>query len=168
MGALETRKVAQIAAACGLGVLLSLVRIYRMPYGGSITLEAVPIYILALRDGPKVGMTAGAILGFLQLIIDPYIIHPLQLVLDYPLAFGLLGISGFFTQLPFAGIIIGGLARGSSHFLSGVIFFGEYATQGTPVWIYSALYNGSYVIPEILIALFMVPVLIKRLRAAEL
>ena len=79
----------------------------------------------------------------------------MQVLLDYPVAFGLLGVAGFFQRSPVIGIIVGGLARFLAHFVSGVVFFAAYAPEGTSPAIYSAVYNGSYMLPEVLISIVL-------------
>lgn len=154
----------EISACAALGLLLGMFRIYRMPQGGSITLETVPILFLAVHRGVRAGLSGGAILGVLKLILQPYIVHPAQVVLDYPLALSLLGLAGVVRRPALLGIWIGGLARGTAHLLSGAIFFAAYAPEGMNPWAYSAMYNASYVVPEAIIASLIVPILIRRIK----
>ncbi|MGB9812343.1 MAG: energy-coupled thiamine transporter ThiT [Thermovenabulum sp.] len=140
------------AIMIAISLILSFVKIFQAPYGGSITLGSmVPIILYSLRNGPFAGIVAGIAYGLLQLIIEPYIVHPVQVILDYPLAFGLLGLSGFFKNNVFLGSFLGIFGRFVSHFLSGVVFFASYAPKGMNVFLYSALYNGSYLLPEFII-----------------
>jgi len=76
--------------------------------------------------------------------------------LDYPLAFGVLGVMGFFKRKVLIGVILGIFGRFIMHFLSGVIFFGSFAPEGVSPIVYSAVYNGSYLIPEIVISGFII------------
>ena len=98
--------------------------------------------------GPKWGLTSGVALGLLNLIIDPVILFPMQVLLDYVLAFGCLGLSGFFSNKKnglYIGYIVAIIGRFICSFLSGFLFFGEYAPEGmNPVW-YSFLYNIFYI-----------------------
>jgi len=137
------------AMAISLGTVLSFITIIKMPQGGSVTLLSMfMISLIGYLYGPVQGIIAGIAYGMLQLILEPYVIHPLQLILDYPLAFGMLGLSGLFYKKK-QGLLIGYLVGVSGRFLcsllSGVIFFGEYA-QGTGMtpFVYSLVYNGSY------------------------
>jgi len=134
---------------------LSFVKVFQMPlYGGSVTLGSmVPILVFAARHGVGPGLLAGTIHGLIQLIVEPVIVHPLQVILDYPLAFGLLGLSGLFGQRVIAGSIVGITGRFLSHFLSGVVFFASYAPKGMNPYVYSAAYNASYLVPELVISL---------------
>lgn len=138
------------------------------PQGGSISFAMVPIFIIAFRWGLKGGLTAGFLYGLLQLIIDPFIVTPIQVFVDYFLAFTVLGIAGVFAKQTttalqehqkkkaavyiIAGTFIGSLARFAAHFISGVTFFAEAAPAGTPVALYSLSYNGSYMLPSFLLS----------------
>jgi thiamine transporter len=107
--------------------------------------------------GPSVGILAGVAEGLLGLITGPYVVHPMQLLLDYPLAFAVLGISGFFKNKRWGlqiGYTAGALARWLMSFLSGVIFFASYAGDSNPI-VYSAVYNFSYILPEMVITLIL-------------
>ena len=143
-------------------MILGFLKLYRLPQGGSITLEAVPILFLALRNGPRAGVAAGMLAGVLKLLLDSFIVHPVQLLLDYPVAFASLGLAGIFPATPRASILLAGACRWSSHFLSGVLFFESYAPEGIQVSNYAALYNLSYVGPETLLGILLVPTLIRR------
>jgi thiamine transporter len=116
----------------------------------------VPILWLALRRGPKVGLFAAAVYGLVQLAVEPFIVHPLQVLLDYPLAFGALGLAGFFHNRPFVGVNVGIWGRFITHFVSGVIFFASYAPEGMNPAVYSAIYNGSYILPELAISVYII------------
>lgn len=165
------RDIAEAGIAIALAFILSMIKIYHLPAGGSVTAGSmIPILLLALRRGHKLGLVTAVLYGIAQLIEGPYIVHPVQLVLDYPLAFGALGLAGFFafraekTVSDFyalLGVAVGIGGRFLCHFLSGVIFFSEYAPEGMNPWVYSALYNGSYLVPELIISAVLIYLLIK-------
>ncbi|NLJ24909.1 MAG: energy-coupled thiamine transporter ThiT [Firmicutes bacterium] len=157
----DTRVMMEIAVAAALALILGMLRLYRMPYGGSITLEMVPILVVSLRHGPKSGAWSGLILGLLKLLLDAYIIHPVQLVMDYPLPYAVLGIAGFFAHQPLTGVIMASIARYVVHVLAGVIFWGSYAPSGTSPWVYSLSYNASYLIPNAILAAVVIMLLMK-------
>lgn len=159
-----TREIVEIGVAVALSAVLSLIRLYRLPQGGSITLETIPVLYVALHRGARIGMLTGLVLGGVKLLLGATIVHPIQLILDYPLAFALLGCAGFVCTLPAVGVLVGQVARGLSHFLSGVVFFGSFAPEGTNVWAYSAAYNLSYVLPEAILAMIVVPILLRKVR----
>jgi len=145
------------ALMVALGLVLSFVKVYTLPNGGSITLGSmIPVLIFSLRYGAPAGFLAGVAHGLLQLIVEPYFVHPAQVILDYPLAFGLLGLAGLLQTRPLAGVALGIAGRFVSHYLSGVIFFAQYAPEGMSPFLYSALYNGSYLLPEMIISALVV------------
>ena len=92
----DTRVLTEAAIAVALSFVLGLFVLFKMPFGGSVSLEMIPLILLSLRQGRRVGVVAGATYGLLDLAIDPFVVHPLQLLLDYPLAFGVLGLAGLF------------------------------------------------------------------------
>ncbi len=156
------RVLAEMAIFIALGTALSFIIIYMLPQGGSITLASmVPILWLALRRGPKVCITAGVIYGMIQLIILPYVIDPVQLLLDYPLAFGVLGLAGFFPKRPVLGAAVGISMRFLMHFIAGVVYWASIYAPTLNPFAYSAVYNGSYLLPEFLISGFVLYLLQK-------
>jgi thiamine transporter len=122
----------------------------------------VPILILALRRGPYVGIFAGTVFGIVQLALGGYWFSFAQVILDYPVAFGVLGLAGFFKKQPVIGTVLSIGLRFVSHFVSGVVFFGEWAPPEIGPYIYSAVYNGSYIVPEMIISGILVYLLIQR------
>ena len=137
--------------------------------GGSITLcSMLFVSLIGYFFGPSAGIIGGITYGFIQFTIGPStIIHPVQLFMDYPLAFAALGLSGFLHNKKFGlctGFIFGALIRGVIHTISGVIFYSEYAKAANKnVWIYSSEYNFSYIIPEMILtcAIIAIPVVYK-------
>ena len=149
--------LAEIAIFTALATALSTIVIYIMPQGGSITLASmVPILWLALRRGPKVGLVTAVIYGLIQFMLLPYAINPIQVLLDYPLAFGVLGLAGFFPKYPIVGAAVGVSLRFVMSFISGVIYWAPIYAPTLDPYVYSAAYNGSYMLPELGITLFAV------------
>jgi len=94
---------------------------------------------------------AGIAYGLLQMLVDPYILYPLQLLVDYPLAFGALGLSGIFCNAKHGlikGYAIGILGRYVFAVISGYVFFGMYAWDGWAALPYSLVYNAIYIFAE--------------------
>jgi thiamine transporter len=153
-----SRVLAEIAIFVALATALSFIIIFQLPQGGSITLASmVPIIWLALRRGPKIGLTAGLVYGLVQLVVMPQIYFLPQVLLDYPLAFGCLGLAGFFhKRWALAGVVVAVVGRFIMHLISGALFFASYAPAGMNPWIYSGIYNGSYLLPELIISLFVI------------
>jgi thiamine transporter len=151
------RVLAEMAIFTALATVLSTIVIYVMPQGGSITLASmVPIIWLAIRRGPKVGLTTAVIYGCIQFAMLPYAIDPIQVLLDYMLAFGVLGVAGFFPKWPVVGTAVGVSLRFVMSFISGAVYWAPiYAPNVNPL-IYSAVYNGSYMLPELVITVFAI------------
>jgi len=137
--------------------------IYHLPQGGSISVAGlVPLLWFALRRGFRWGIVAGAVYGLVHVALGGYVLNPAQALLDYPLAFGALGLAGFFKRYPLLGVGVGISGRFVCHFLSGVVFFWMYAPKGVNPVLYSAIYNGTYMIGEFLISAFVIDILVKR------
>lgn len=158
----KTRILAEIAISVALACVFHFIRIWEMPQGGSVSLAMVPILFISFRRGAKSGITAGAIYGLISIIFDGTIYHPMSILLDYIFAFGILGIAGFFpATVP--GVILGSAAAVLGRFffslMSGVFLFASYAPEGQSPWIYSLIYNGSYMLPELLIAVTLLVIL---------
>ncbi|MCW4016878.1 MAG: energy-coupled thiamine transporter ThiT [Candidatus Bathyarchaeota archaeon] len=152
----STKILAEIVVFVSLATVLSYIKLFSLPQGGSVTAASMmPILWLALRRGPKVGLFAATLYGVVQFALGPYIFHPAQVLLDYPVAFGLLGIAGFFQNRPYIGTTLGIVGRFVAHFLSGVIFFANYAPEGMHPAIYSAVYNGGYLLVELVITIYI-------------
>jgi thiamine transporter len=166
----DTRVLTEAAIAVALAFVLANFPLFKMPFGGTVSLEMIPVILLALRQGWKVGVVAGAAYGLLNLAIDPYVVHPVQFILDYPLAFGALGLAGLFKPTV-RGAVLGAtvavLARFACHFLSGVVFFASFAPEGWNPYLYSAAYNATYLAPSLGIALVVTVVLLKALEGAQ-
>lgn len=164
-GSQRVRILVESALCAALSVVLSYFKLFRMPQGGSITLEMAPLLFLAYRRGFKWGIGAGAMSGLIQLLFGGYVVHPAQAILDYPLAFGCVGIAGLFGKRTVLGTIVAGFARLLCHVLSGVIFFAEYAPEGQSPWIYSTVYNATFIIPALILSAITALILWKRLRS---
>jgi thiamine transporter len=156
---LQTKVLVYGSLCVALSFLLSYIRLFRMPQGGSVTLAGMlPIIIFAVAFGPLPGILAGFALGLLNLIQDPYIVHWMQIFLDYPLAYGALGLAGIYRKHLSLSAFIGGFGRLAMSFLSGVIFFREFTPEGWNDYIYSIVYNGSFIGAEILIIIVLLQV----------
>lgn len=159
----DSKSIAYAAVCIAMSFALSYIAPIHMPQGGSVTIASLlPLMLYSFMFGTKKGVTAGVVYGLLQIIQDPWIIHPAQLLLDYPIAFAGIGLAGMFSrvkkleklpQVQFAlGAVVASVFRFAAHLLSGVFAFSEYAPD-TDAWIYSLGYNGTYVFPDIAIAI---------------
>ncbi|MGO8684542.1 MAG: energy-coupled thiamine transporter ThiT [Thermoleophilia bacterium] len=163
--------IAELGVAVALAVVLSMLRVFTMPQGGSVSLEMVPVIFIAVRRGLVPGLACGAVFGALQLILPgAFIYHPLQAALDYPLAYmavaaaGLVGVSGVRTLA--LAVIVGSLARLVCHYFSGLIFFATYAPKWESPWLYALTYNLLYLVPEAAITAVVLWPLLKAYDAA--
>jgi thiamine transporter len=156
----RTTLIVEIAMSAALATVLGLIRIFRMPQGGSVSLEMLPILYLSLRRGSAMGMVGGAVYGFVQLVTDPYVAHPIQFILDYPAAYTLVGLAGLLPSRPGLGVALGTLGRLAIHTCSGAIFFAAYAWEGWHTWSYSLVYNLSYLVPEAVICAIAVSLIL--------
>ncbi len=166
----RTKLLAEMAVAIALGTILSFVKFSIWPEGGSVTAGSmIPLFWFSLRRGAKLGVTAGVAYGVVQFFAGPFFVHPAQLLLDYPIAFGALGLAGLLPKHELTGVALGVGGRFLAHFVSGVIFFATYAPTvymgvdiGANAYTYSALYNGSYLLPELVISVVLMIVVIRR------
>ena len=160
-----TKQLVFSGVAMALAIVASEIKFARLPFGGSVTLFSMLfIVLIGYWYGAKAGLLTGFAYGLLQFILDPVFYSPWQLLVDYPLAFGSLGLSGFFSKKRHGllfGYLAGVFGRYFFVFLSGVIFFASYAPTQTPlgIVIYSLGYNGSYILPEamVTVAILAIP-----------
>ena len=163
---IQTRILAEVTVFVALATALSFIIVYTLPQGGSITAGSmVPLIWLALRRGPKIGLAAGVIYGLIQFAVLPYIAPTpyaaIQVLLDYPLAFGVLGLAGYFKKLPLIGASVAIAVRFVMHFVSGVVYWAPVYAPDLNPFIYSAVYNGSYLLPELVVSAIIIYVLQK-------
>ena len=154
------KMTAIIGLTLALTIILDLMKIYHFPQGGGVTLASmIPILLLSYMYGPVVGMLTGFLFGVLSLFFNPYILHPIQVLFDYPLPYLALGLSGFFPNKRILGAIIAIFSRYFLHFISGVIFFGSFAPDGMSPWIYSLSVNGLLGVVECAICVVVLTLL---------
>ena len=169
----NAKQLAFAAGALALAIVTSYIKLFHLPMGGYVTLSSMFfVTLIGYWYGPTVGIMAGVAYGLLQMILDPYIISLPQMLIDYPFAFGALGLSGLFSEKK-NGMIIGYIVSVFGRFvfavLSGVIFFGMYAPEGMSPLVYAIVYNGSYLATEaaITIILLCVPAVKKALATVK-
>lgn len=163
---IRTKILTEVIAMVALAGILEFISgfiPFTMPEGGRVTLAAmIPIFFVAVRRGPRVGILAGIAFGLVVLIEEPFVYNPIQFLLDYPLAFGALGLAGFFRKLPLVGVAVGIAGRFVCHFISGLVFFASYAPAGMNPALYSAIYNAWYLVPELVISEIVMLILMRR------
>lgn len=158
---ITTKQLVFSAMAIALAMVASMIKLFDLPMGGSVTLMSMLFVVLiGYWYGPYVGITTAVAYGLLQFVLEPIFYTVPQMITDYPLAFGALGLSGFFYKKKHGlmiGYIAGVLGRYFFAFLSGLIFFAAYAEgSGMSAPIYSLAYNGSYLIPEAAVTLIII------------
>lgn len=151
------------AMLIAIAYVLNQLTLFRMPQGGSVTpFSMLFIVLVGYLFGPKQGVLAGIVFGLLDLLIKPYVIHPVQLILDYPLAFGALGLGSLLRNQKHGLLktyLFGILGRFIISSISGIIFFLD-ATNGLLPGLITAIgYNFTYIAAEgcITIVILLVP-----------
>lgn len=167
---LRVRALCEGAILVALAFILSFVKLYELHNGGSLTPAMFPILLYALRWGLPRGLIAGFVFGLLQLIFDgAYAWGWQSMLLDYLLAFTPLGLAGLFKGKAwgiFPGTVLGCAARFVIHYISGVTIYRIIEPTAVPGFgtfdnaqLYSLVYNGSYMLPNTLLALLLAGVL---------
>ena len=158
----ELRALIEAALLVAIAFALSWIRPFTLPQGGTVTpLSMLPILVIGIRHGLKWGLLGGITYTALQML-QQFHTPPIAnvqgfiavIMLDYVLAFTVLGLSGFFKNKRYGLVIAAPLClslRYLSHFISGIVIWGVFAPEGQPVWLFSLIYNGSYMIPEIIV-----------------
>ena len=146
MKKLDVRTLMTVSMFAAIAFVLNTIKIFTMPYGGSVTCcSMMPILLLAVLLGCRAGMLGGLILGCLSIVSGAYVIHPIQFILDYLLAYTLLGIAGILGYREkwkvLLGAVIAVLLSVSCNIVSGAVYFDSYAPDGMNVWVYSTIYN---------------------------
>ena len=158
-GNTATVKITEGAVIIAAAVVLNFFKLDLGPEGGSVNLVFIPLMVFALRRGVSWGFGAGLVFGVLKAIIGGGIAYGWQsLLLDYAVAYALVGLTGLLPKRPVLGTVIGAAGCLASFVLSGVLIWGEYMPDSfygltmRNVWIYSLLYNGSFVLCNEIIA----------------
>lgn len=166
--ATKTRMITESAIMIALAMVLSMVKIFTLPQGGSITAASmVPLLIISFRYGPKWGTFTAFVYSLVSMVtgfypppVANFLNYTLVILLDYVLAFSCLGLASLFAKL-IPGHRVVSIGFGSAlavlirlvcHVLSGVIIWHSYAPEGMSVWVYSVTYNGSYMFCELVMS----------------
>ena len=174
----KTKKLVEMSILVALAFVLDYVaNIYSgwfWPFGGSISISLVPLAIIAFRYGWVAGFLGGFTMGLLQLLTGAYIMHPIQVLFDYPLPYAVLGFAGFFASKVNSVEVgrrslyiwlatgIGSIARLVCHIISGVVFFADYAPEGMNPVVYSVGYNTPFVLASYILSAIILVILYKR------
>ena len=149
----KTRMIAEAGVAIAIAQVLSFITLFHVPQGGSIKAASlVPLMIFAYRWGGTRGIWAGVVYGVLHFLLGfKSSIHYLSIILDYLVAYGAIGVCGYFKD-NITGLVSGSIVaialRWFASVTSGAVVFASYAPQGQNPWIYSMIYNASYMIPD--------------------
>lgn len=164
---LSTRILIQAAMMSAITIVLAQFHLFQLPQGGEISLGTmVPLILLARTHGSKITLLAGFLCGLIGLLLNPFIYHPVQVLLDYPLPYMVMAIVALFRSHLYLGVTAAFTLKFLCHFLSGVIFFAAYAPEGMSPILYSATYNATTLVPDFVICCLILRLLpLKRLTA---
>lgn len=171
-----TKQLVFCAMALALAFITSYIKLFNMPWGGSVTLCSMLFIVLAANwYGPKTGVLVGLVYGILQFIQEPYVLSFFQVCCDYILAFAALGIAGFFAKKKHgltAGYIAAVIARGAFHALGGYLYWMDYMPDNFPQSLrslYPVLYNYSYLAAEavITVVIISIPAVVRGLSSVK-
>ena len=157
----SVKRLAFSAISIALALVTSFFELIPMPLGGSV--KPFTMFFVTFAGylyGPRTGLMASFAYALLNAVTDPdlYIVSIPQMLCDYVFSYGIMGISGFFNHQKFGmikGYLAGVAGRFFFAFLSGLIFFAEYAPQGWNPALYSFAYNGAYIGLEALITVIV-------------
>ena len=156
------RMIANAALCLALAFVLSYIKLFDLPQGGAVTAASLlPIIAFAYGYGLAPGLVVGVAYGLLQMIQDPWIVTPVQAILDYPLAFACIALAAVARKLPdswgwLAGMALAAVGRFVCHTLTGVVFFAEYAEgTGMTPFVYSVSYNSFVFVDMAICAVVM-------------
>ena len=162
---MSTKQLVFCAAALALAYLTSYIKLFEMPWGGSVTLFSMLfIVLIANWYGVKTGILVGFAYGIIQFIQEPYVLTFFQVCCDYILAFAALGVAGFFAKSKYGlvkGYIIAVLARGAFHAIGGYLYWMDYMPDNFPkalASLYPILYNYSYLLVEGVITVIVISI----------
>lgn len=151
----SAKKIAFCGMAIAVAYVLSYIRLFKMPWGGSVTLcSMLFIVLIGYWYGAGTGILVGVVYGILQFIQEPYFLTFLQVCCDYLFAFAALGVSGFFNKKKnglLKGYIAAVLCRGVFNSLAGYLYWMEYMPENFPkqfAAVYPIAYNYAFLLAE--------------------
>ena len=162
---MSVKQLVFCAMAMALAFITSYIKLFELPWGGSITLCSMLFIVLAAYwYGPKTGMLVGLAYGILQFIQEPYVLSFFQVCCDYILAFAALGVAGFFANQKYGlikGYIAAVIGRGAFHALGGYLYWMDYMPENFPQALkslYPIVYNYSYLLAEAVLTLIILAI----------
>lgn len=160
--------ISEGAIMIALSTVLSFLSLRLWPQGGSIDLVMIPLIVFALRRGAGWGIAAGLVYGMIDCIVSGGVAYGWQsIILDYAVAYAMVGLAGFLPKKPVAAVCLASVARLLVHIISGVVIWAQYmpdefiGLKMTNVWFYSFLYNGTFMAGNLVLAIIVVAVLAK-------
>ena len=161
----DVKRLAYCAMAVALAYVTSFIKVFKLPYGGSVTLMSMLFIVLAANwYGVRTGVLAGFAYGILQFLQEPYFLSVFQVCCDYVLAFAALGLAGLFRERRnglLLGYLAAVLARGAFHSLGGYLYWMDYIPDSFPQALrslYPIIYNYSYLLAEGLLTVIVLRV----------
>ena len=165
---LKLRALCEAAIFVAMAQILGYIKLFSLPTGGSVTLGMLPIFLCCARWGFGIGGIAAFSFSLLQLLLDGAYAWGWQSIIgDYIVAYTVLGLAGLFKGKLVAGIAVGGIARYLVSWVVGATVWAEYMPDNffgmtmTSPWVYSALYNASYIFPCLTLCI-LVSLLLKK------
>lgn len=163
---MSAKQLVFCAMAVALAFITSYLKIFHLPWGGSVTLCSMLFIVLTANwYGPKTGVMVGLAYGILQFIQEPYVLSFFQVCCDYVLAFAALGVAGFFAKSSHGlvkGYIAAVIARGAFHALGGYLYWMSYMPENFPQSlkaVYPIVYNYSFLLAEGVITVIIISIL---------
>ncbi len=168
----RVKMIVEAGLVIAMSYLLQMIVLFKMPQGGSVKAASlVPLLFFAYRWGGKAGMLTGLGYGIIHFLLGfKYSIHPLSVCLDYFVAYSVIGVAGFFSGSRTNALLGGAVAcflRWCSTVVSGAVVFASYAPAGQNPWIYSMVYNATYMVPDMLINLVVLALLYNPLQRVK-
>ena len=162
---MSTKQLVFCAAALALAIVTSYIKVFQMPWGGSVTLCSMLFIVLVANwYGVQTGVMVGLAYGILQFLQEPYVLSFFQVCCDYIFAFAALGVAGFFANKNkglLKGYIVAILARGAFHALGGYLYWMDYMPDNFPkslAAIYPIAYNYSYILAEAIMTVIIISI----------
>jgi thiamine transporter len=162
---MSTKQLVFCAAAMALAFVTSYIKLFQLPWGGSVTLCSMLFIVLVANwYGVRTGVLVGLAYGILQFIQEPYVLSFFQVCCDYILAFAALGVAGFFAKKSnglLKGYIAAVIARGAFHSLGGYLYWMDYMPESFPQSlksVYPIVYNYSFLLAEAVITIVIISI----------
>ena len=163
---MTTQQLVTCAVALALAYVSSYIKLFKLPFGGSVTLFSMLfIVLIGYWYGAKIGILTGLVYGIFQFLQEPYVLSLFQVCCDYILAFGAMGIAGFFSKSKKHGLVkaylAAILARGAFHALGGYLYWMDYMPSNFPkslTALYPIIYNYSFILAEGILTVIVISI----------